>query len=141
MPVHSSSCWTDPVQGVKGGVQMGRTWSYGYRTVAGGFGAGSDLPVLASLRLDARLSRPTSLGLGYAACRVDYETGSGNLCFRVANRATRQPGKTSGHRVPAVPTCTTGPAERSRLVDPESRANQLFVRRVVAFLAKELIEQ
>ncbi len=76
-PAHSTLSWTDPVVGFKGGVKMGKTWSFGYRFDVGGFGAGSDLSFLGVLRFDARLSKSTSLALGYAAYKVDYETGSG----------------------------------------------------------------
>lgn len=73
--------WTDPVFGLKGGVRLGKIWTFGYRTDVGGFGAGSDFTCLAAFRLDAQVSRHVAIGFGYAYYKVDYETGSGRDDF------------------------------------------------------------
>jgi hypothetical protein len=78
---HSSLSWTDPVVGLKGGVRLGKVWSFGYRVDVGGFGAGSNLACLAAFRFDAQLSRSVALNLGYICYKVDYEEKNGASTF------------------------------------------------------------
>jgi hypothetical protein len=73
---HTNLSWTDPVLGVKGGVKLGKTWTFGYRADVGGFGTGSDFSTLVAFRLDAKVSQHVGLGFGYLAYKVDYSTGS-----------------------------------------------------------------
>lgn len=75
--MHSSFSWTDPIVGFKGGVKLGKIWTFGYRGDVGGFGAGSDFTWLGVLRFDARVSKNTTLGFGYSGYNVDYTEGSG----------------------------------------------------------------
>jgi hypothetical protein len=74
---HKSVNWTDPVIGFKGGVQMSKAWSFGYRADVGGFGAGSRLTWSGVVRFDAKVSKTCSLGFGYIYYYVDYEENAG----------------------------------------------------------------
>ena len=77
-PTRSRSLsWVDPVVGFKGGVKLGKAWTFGYRGDVGGFGAGSQLTWSAIVRVDAHFTKNFSMGLGYAYLYNDYKTGSG----------------------------------------------------------------
>ena len=78
LPKQSRSIsWTDPVVGLKGGVQMSKVWSFGYRADVGGFGVGSRLTWMGMAQFSAKVSKCCSLGVGYLYYYVDYEKDAG----------------------------------------------------------------
>ena len=74
---HKTINWLDPVMGFKGGVELGKTWSFGYRADVGGFGFGSRLTWSGDVLFNVKLSKVCSLSMGYLYYDVDYTEGGG----------------------------------------------------------------
>lgn len=75
--------WWDPIVGVNLSLPLsGQQLTFDGRFDVGGFGAGSDVTWQAFPYLNWRISKSTSLQVGYRWLGTDYETGSGANRFR-----------------------------------------------------------
>jgi len=71
----ASKDWIDPLVGVQVFTPLSEKWWVGVRGDIGGFGVGSELSWQAYANLGLRVSRVTSLVLGYRALDIDYVDG------------------------------------------------------------------
>ena len=69
--------WIDPLVGVHVFAPLSEKWWLGLRGDVGGFGVGTELTWQAYADIGFKVSRVTSLVLGYHALDMDYEDGAG----------------------------------------------------------------
>lgn len=67
--------WIDPLIGLHVWAPLSEKWWFGARADIGGFGVGSELSWQAYADIGFKVSRVTSLILGYHALDIDYEDG------------------------------------------------------------------
>jgi hypothetical protein len=69
--------WWDPIVGLSGNLDLSPRWSLLGDVDVGGFGAGSEFAVWASLGTEYRISRLFALRAGWNFLDLDFERGSG----------------------------------------------------------------
>lgn len=74
--VSASKSWVDPLVGIHVFAPLSEKWWLGARGDVGGFGVGSELTWQAYLDVGVKISRVTSLILGYHVLDMDYEDGA-----------------------------------------------------------------
>lgn len=74
--------WIDPFVGLRLRLNLTKDLLLVLRGDVGGFGVGSEFTWNASAVLAYNISRVVSVGLGYRALGVDYESGSGSSKFK-----------------------------------------------------------
>ena len=73
--------WVDPVVGAQAFLPLSKALELQLRGDVGGFGVGCDVTWQALARLNWRVSRDVTFGVGYRALDQDYESGSGIDAF------------------------------------------------------------
>jgi opacity protein-like surface antigen len=74
--------WIDPMIGLRYRAPLGQRWEFESSGQVGGFGIGADLTWQLSISVDYRMTRRTSLMLGYRYVDFDFEDGEGQDRFR-----------------------------------------------------------